>query len=343
MINTTRRKTLGTMVAAGLASTFRPAWALQQNLRVHTAAPGTSPFTFTTAMQTVVQSATPIRLNVTSGQTSTRSTLDAAKGNVDLFISSPAINYYMKEGVQMFKGMADAPSLFKNVRQVVNFPLGPYHVITYADSGIKTLDDCRGRRLFIGPPGGAATTVGLAILESAAGLKPGDYEQAKLDWSSGQQAFQDRQVDLAIIPTELPSASMMQVALVGKIRLISIPDEAFTRGPLQKMLQIPGRTITEIPPDIYGENQVNDRPIKAVGSWVGIGSHVGVDADTIYTVTKAIFDNLSGMHAVAEWMKTFTPQTALAQLNAPVHAGAYRWYKENGIEVPAEFIPPEAR
>lgn len=342
MTKITRRTALGSMAAAGLASTALPAWALQENLRVHTGAPGSSSFTFTTTMQTIVQRETPIRMNVTSGQTATRSTLDAAKGNVDLFISAPAINHYMKEGIAMYKDMADAPELFKKIRQIVNFPLGPYHIITYADSGIETLEDCRGRRIFIGPPGGAATTVGLAIMESATGMVPGDYEQAKLDWSSGNQAFQDRQVDLAILPTELPSASIMQFALLGKIKLLTIPDEAMTRGPLEKMLKIPGRVITEIPPDIYGANQVNEDTVKAVGSWVGIGTHTGVDDDTVYAVTKAMFENLDDMHAAAEWMSFFTPETALQELNAPVHAGAYRWFKENGVEVPEAYIPPEA-
>ncbi len=342
MTTMTRRTAMTSMAALSLASLARPAWALQENLRVHTTSPGSTGFTFTTTMQTIVQRETPIRMSVTSGQTSTRSTLDAANGNVDLFISSPAINHYMKNGIQMFKDMPNAPDLYQSIRQVVNFPLGPYHIVTYADSGIETLDDCRGRRVFIGPPGGAATTVGLAILESATGMKPGDYEQAKLDWSSGQQAFQDRQVDLMIIPTELPSAAIMQFALLGEIKLMSIPEEALQKSPLADMLQIPGRTRTEIAPDVYGENQINEEPIIAVGSWVGIGSHKGVDTDTVYAVTKAMFDNIADMHAAAEWMKAFTPETALLQLNAPVHAGAYRWYRENGIEVPAEFIPPEA-
>ena len=108
------------------------------------------------------------------------------------------------------------------------------------------------------------------------------------------------------------------------------------------MLTNPGRTITEIPPDVYGPNQINTEPVKAVGSWVGIGSHVGVDADTVYAVTKAMFDNLADMKAAAEWLDYLTPQNALLQLNCPVHAGAYRWYKENGVEVPEQYIPPEA-
>lgn len=243
----------------------------------------------------------------------------------------------------MYKDMPDARELFRNFRSILNFPLGPYHMITYADSGIETLADVRGRRIFVGPPGGAATTVGLAIIESATGMKPGDHDQARLDWSSGQQAFQDRQVDLAIIPTELPSASIMQFALLGKVKLIGIPEEAMTRGPLEKMLAIPGRVIQEIPAGIYGENQMNDTAVKAAGSWVGFGTHAGVDEQVVYDITKAVFDNLSEMHATADWMQVVTPETALQELNAPLHAGAYRWFKESEIAVPEEFIPPEAK
>lgn len=340
--NINRRTAMTSMAALGLAATALPVSAQQTNLRVHTVGTGTSAFAFTTTMQTVVQNATDIRMNVTAGQTATRSTLDAANSNVDLFISSPAINHFMMNRLAMYKDMEDAPELSKKIRGVVNFPLGPYHIITYADSGIETLDDVRGRRIFVGPPGGAATTVGLAFIESATGMVPGDYEQAKLDWSSGQQALQDRQVDLAIIPTELPSASIMQLALLGKIRLIDVPDEAFTKGPLQRMAQIPGRKIEDIGPDVYGESQVNETPVTTIGSWVGIGTHSGVDADVIYEVTKAMFENLDAMHAAAEWMQVFTPEIALSEMNVPLHLGAYRWFKENGIEVPKDIIPPEA-
>ena len=338
-----RRQALAGMAALGLAGAAgRPAFAQDKNLRVHTSAPGSSSFVFTTTWQTVAQQSTDYVMNVTAGQTSTRSTLDAAKGQVDFYISSPAINHYMKNGIQMYKDMADAPELFKNVRSMVNFPLGPYHIITYADSGIETLEDCRGRRIFIGPPGGAATTVGLAIMESATGMKPGDYEQAKLDWTSGQQAFQDRQVDLAIIPTELPSPAVMQFALLSEIRLIGIPEEATQQGPLQEMLSIPGRTIQDIPGDIYGENQINDGPVKAVGSWVGIGTQKDVPEEAVYALTKVMFENLAAFHGAAEWMTYFTPETALLQMNAPLHKGAYRWYVENGHQVPPEAMPVDA-
>ncbi|MFV0476133.1 MAG: TAXI family TRAP transporter solute-binding subunit [Pikeienuella sp.] len=335
----TRRAAFAALIAAAAFSA-----EAQTSLRVHTTNPGSSAFSFTTTMQKVAQRELPVKMNVTSGMTSTRSTLDAARGQVDFFISSPAINYFMANKMAMYAEMENAPELFQNVRSVVNFPLGPYHIITFADSGITSLEDIKGKRVFLGPPGGAATTVGLAIVESSTGYKPDvDYELAKLDWSTGNQAFQDRQVDLAIIPTELPSASIEQFALLNEIRMIGVADEALERGPLQKMLSVPGRTMVAIPADIYGPNQVNEEAVETVGSWVGIGSQVNVDEEITYQLTRSIFENIGEFHEAAAWMKTITLETALDNMNAPLHPGALRYYREAGVEIPEELIPPEAQ
>jgi len=339
----TRREAIAVALAASAGAAL-PAAAQTTNLRVHTSNPGSSSFSFTTTFQTVAQRELPVRMNVTSGMTSTRSTLDAARGDVDLYISSPAINHFMSTGTAMFKDMPNAPELAKNLRGMVNFPLGPYHVITYADSGITSLDDIKGRRVFAGPPGGAATTVGLAIIESATGFKPDvEYELAKLDWSSGNQAFQDRQVDLAVLPTELPSANIQQLALLDKIRLISIPERAFEVDPLKSMISLPGRTISKIPPKIYGDNQVNDEDVLAVGSYVGIGVGKDMDEELVYELTKVTFDNIADFHNAADWMKVITLQSAFDNMNVPLHPGALRYFREAGLDVPEALIPPEAK
>jgi len=81
----TRRNAIAATIAAALAASSAaalPAAAQSTNLRVHTANPGSSAFSFTTTFQTVAQRELPVRMNVTSGMTSTRSTLDAARGDV---------------------------------------------------------------------------------------------------------------------------------------------------------------------------------------------------------------------------------------------------------------------
>ncbi|MEZ5660412.1 MAG: TAXI family TRAP transporter solute-binding subunit [Burkholderiaceae bacterium] len=333
---------LATLLVAGTAI---PASAQTTSLRVQTGSPGTSSFVFITAMQTVLQKYLPVQLNVTSGQAATRSTLDAARGNTDLFTSAPSINKYMGEGIAMFAKMKEAPELFhKNVRGILNHELGPYHILAYESSGIKELKDIKGRKGFIGPPGGAATVVALAVIGGATGYQPNvDFEQAKLDWTSGNQAFQDRQVDFAIIPTMLPSPNVEQFALLDKIRLLDIPDAALDTPPMKKILGIPGRTIVKIPPNVYGPNQVNTTPVKAVGSWVGLSTRVGIDEEMVYQITKAIFEHIDEIHSAASFLKGITIETALSEMNAPLHKGALRYYREIGIKVPDALVPPEAR
>ncbi len=317
-------------------------WA-ETNVRMHTAQAGSSPYVFAVALQSVLQKNLPVDINLTAGMSSTRSTLDASKGQVDLFISSPSINHFMSSGTGMFAQMERAPELYKNVRQIMNFPLGPYHIIVPADSGITSLKQIKGKRVFIGPPGGAATLVALSIVEGATGYKAGeDYQMAKLDWSSGNQAFQDGQVDLYIGPTELPSAGIQQLALLQEIRFLDIPEEAMDTEPMKEVMALPGRTIMKIPSDIYGENQVNTEPVNAVGTWVGLGTHKDVDEELVYQITKTIFENLQAFYNAGEFMKTINEDNALRQMNGKLHPGALRYYRESGFDVPDSAVPPEA-
>jgi uncharacterized protein len=341
----TRRQAIALATGGTLATRLPGSAVAQTALRAHTAAPGSSSFIFMTTAQTIVQKHVGVQMNVTTGMAATRSTLDATRDQVDIYISSPAINHYMLERQEMFKDMADAPEAFKaKVRGIMNFPLGPYHIIVYESSGITDLKQIKGKKVFLGPPGGAATVVALAIVEGATGYKPGvDYQQARFDWNSGNQAFQDKQVDVAVIPTELPSPAIAQFALLDKIRLLGIPEESLTSEPMKKILAIPGRTMTDIPAGIYGANQVNTGPTQAVGSWVGISTRTGLDADLVYKVTKAIFDNIADIHAAAPFMKFITRETALLQMNAPLHVGALRYYREIGVQIDPALIPPEAK
>lgn len=313
------------------------------DIRMHTTHAGSSPYVFSVTLQSVLQKNLPVDINMTAGMASTRSTLDASKGQVDFFIGAPSINHFMSSGTGMFASMERAPELYKNVRQVMNFPLGPYHIMVHADSGITELKQIKGKRVFIGPPGGAATLVALSIIEGATGYKPGeDYKMAKLDWGSGAQAFQDGQVDLYIGPTELPSASIEQLVLLQKVRFLGIPDEAMDSEPMKDVLSLPGRTIMQIPPDIYGDNQVNTEAVNTVGTWVSLGTHKDVDEDLVYQITKTIFENLQTFHAAARFMEAVNLDNALRQMNGKLHPGALRYYREIGADLPESAVPPEA-
>jgi len=303
---------------------------------------GTSPGQLGIAFSQVVQKNLPYKIQVSTGKPATKSALSAAKKKVDLFVTAPTINHFMQTKGAMYKKVPDADKLNQNLRGIINFSLGPYHMIVFAESGIKSLMDIKGKKVFLGPPAGAATKVTTQIVAGATGYVPGkDFQVMRFDWKTAETAFIDRQMDVVMQPTTVPSPAVQQYAAVSKIRMLGIPDAAFETEPMKKALGLPGRTILEIPAGVY-KNQVNEKPVRTIGSWVGLGTHKWLDEKVVYNMTKAFWENINDVYATAAWMKAITPESALKEMNIPLHVGAYRYYKEAGFKIPDHVIPPEA-
>lgn len=329
---------LAAMVAAGPVAAADDVF-----LKMDAFPAGTGPGQFSIAFSQVVQKHLPYKIQVSSGKPATKSAISAAKKKVDLFLTAPTVNHFMQTKSAMYKKVKDADKLNQNLRGIVNYSLGPYHMIVYEDSGIKSLKDIKGKKVFLGPPAGAATKVTTQIVAGVTGYTPGkDFQVMRFDWKSAETAFIDRQMDVFMQPTTLPSPSIQQYAAVSKIRILGIPDEAFATEPVKQALGLPGRTIMEIPPGMY-KNQVNTETSRTIGSWVGLGTHKWLDEKIVYNMTKALWENIGDVYATAAWMKSINRESALNEMNIPLHIGAYKYYKEAGFKIPAHVIPPEAK
>jgi TRAP-type uncharacterized transport system substrate-binding protein len=49
------------------------------------------------------------------------------------------------------------------------------------------------------------------------------------------------------------------------------------------------------------------------------------------------------MYEVHNSAKNMTLESALEGLPAPLHAGAYKYFKEAGVDIPENLIPPESK
>ncbi|MEY8837609.1 TAXI family TRAP transporter solute-binding subunit, partial [Cribrihabitans sp. XS_ASV171] len=133
--------------------------------KVTSIAPGMSPFVVNTAISKVVNKHVPdVEFQVRATGAATKHMVDAAMGKVDFLFGSPTINWLMVNRFGPFQPMEQAPELEKNVGMIFAYQMGPYHYVTTADSGIETLEDLKGRKVFVGPPGGAARRVVLTNL-----------------------------------------------------------------------------------------------------------------------------------------------------------------------------------
>lgn len=123
-----------------------------------------------------------VDIQVNSGQTLSKTTLSLAKGKLDLTVTPPGAFAVMRQGKGPYKKLGDeAVEASKNLRGLFGFAHGWIHAIVWADSDIKTFSDIKGRKVFTGPPAGAANRESSAVIRIASGYKlDEDYEAVKL-------------------------------------------------------------------------------------------------------------------------------------------------------------------
>lgn len=306
--------------------------------RMSTLGFGTSAYVVFNSFANIVNSGVPeVEIQISSTGPATQHMVEAARGRIDFFTMSPTMWNAMSGQTAMFATLENAAELSNNVAVVFNFPVGVYHLVTYADSGISKLEDLEGKSVYLGPPGGAATKVMMDMVRGATGLVPDeDFSVAKLGWNAGHQAFQDRQLDAAMFLGNVPASAVNQLALTSRIRLLGIEQRHLDKNDpiLVHTFERPGGFLVGIPPDAYGDNQVNTQPAQSPGVIVGLATRRDMDEETVYRMTKTWWENVESVHSVAPWMANISVEGALRELNAPLHPGAARYYREIGLEVP---------
>jgi hypothetical protein len=320
--------------AAGAIALAAPGQA--DELKMATIAPGTSAYLVMSTMATLVnQQQDDIDITVDATGAATKHIIDMAEGKLDMVMTSPTVYAFMKSGTAMYQKLSKAPELSRNVGLVLWFPYGAYHVITYADSGIESLDDLRGKSVFLGPPGGGAWNTAMRWVKANTGMEPGvDYDNFKASWSSGFQAFQDRQVDVYINGGIPPFPQVEQLAATSKIRIIGPDSPDALPEAAVKVINRPGGSLDVIAKGIYGANHVNETDVYSTGSTVGVAARLDLDADTVYAVTKAFWEGAEAARGSTPWLSDVTLDYAVKDGGLPLHPGAQRYYEEIGLTIP---------
>ncbi len=309
--------------------------------KLSTLGPGSSPFLVMSTFANIINNKVAnVEVQVNATGAATRHAIEAGRGEIDFFMSAPSVVPLMQKGIAMYANVADAPELAKNLRTLFNFPLGAYHVVTMANSGINSLADLKGKKVFLGPPGGGALRIAQRMVELSTGLKAGeDYESVKLDWSAAAAGFQDGRFDVYFNPTVAPSPVISQIALVRKIRFLGLSEAQLKSEEMQPLLNRPGGTVDVITKGLYGDNQVNEEDVTTLASVVGISTNASLPDDVIYDFTKAFWEGVAELEADAPWLRQISLETAFDELNLPLHPGAIRYYEEIGVAVPDSARP----
>ncbi|MGB1027913.1 MAG: TAXI family TRAP transporter solute-binding subunit, partial [Rhodospirillaceae bacterium] len=69
-----------------------------------------------------------------------------------------------------------------------------------------------------------------------------------------------------------------------------------------------------------------------------LGVHADADEESVYLITKTIYENLAFLNNIHPATKAMAIEKAIAGLPAPLHPGAAKFYLEQGIEIPERLI-----
>lgn len=334
--NLTRRSLLASTAGAAVLATLPGTAFAKQLLRMSTLGPGTSPNLVMTTFANIVNQSLPdyeIQLNATGA--ATRHVLEVAMGRNDFCMSSPAIHALMRNQAAMFANIDQAPELVKKLRTVLNFPMGVYHIAVYGSSGITAMDQIAGKRVFLGPPGGAAFATMSQLFKAVANLEEGtDYEAVALGWDAAAAAFQDGNIDVYCNPTNAPSPALTQISVTNEILFLGIPADKLETEAVQGLIGRPGFRAGILPAGVYGDNQLNDEDVTTLAVTVGIVTNEAADEEMIYQMVSAFYAGVAEQGESAPWLKAVTPEAAVEDINLQLHPGALRALEELGVAIP---------
>lgn len=275
--------------------------------------------------------ANDIELQLSLNQTLTKSLLKVAAGKLDLAVAPPLSYNAMTKNAGPYKKMGDkASALAANVRSLFGLPGGTYHAITWADENIKDWPDATGKRVYIGPPAGAANTQVIA-LATKGGLIEGTYDPIKAPWGAATQSFQDGQFDVYVGNTSIGSQTLAELSLSHEIRLLSLADKSQTPDPSL------GLQLVVIPPNTY-PGQVNKSPVISWQTVMMMVAHKDFSEETAYKLTKTFLENRAKVAQNNVMLSQLSDIDPFAGVNAPLHPGAVRYYQEAGIAIPARLL-----
>jgi uncharacterized protein len=194
-------------------------------------------------------------------------------------------------------------------------------VVASKDSGIHTLADLKGKRLSVGAPKSGTELNARAIL-TAAGIAYKDLGKVEyLPFAESVDLMKNRQLDATLQSAGLGVAAIRDLASSVEIVVVEIPAEIVDKiGAPYVKATIPAGTYTG-----------QDKDVQAAAVINYLVTRSDLPDDTVYAMTKAMYDHLPDLAAAHGAGKDISLAKALQGMPIPLHPGAERYFKEKGV------------
>ena len=210
-------------------------------------------------------------------------------------------------------------------------------LVVRADSPIQTLFDLKGKTISLGELG-SGTAADAAVILSAAGFTEDDLKRKFLRPGPAAEELKGGSIDAFFLVGGYPVPAIRDLAASTPIRLV--PIEGAVVDSLAKDFAFYRRT--EIPAGSYPGIDSGTPSLGFSALWL---VNADIDPDLVYAITQSLWHP-----ATARLFASLDPignrirlDRALDGLSVPLHPGAARFYREQGMPVDnTPALPSEA-
>lgn len=241
-------------------------------------------------------------------------------GEADFAFSANDATYDAYRGENLFE---DNPH--PELRAIAALYPESFHAVVRAESGLSRIEDLVGRTTAVGPPGSGTLLNSRKVLE-AYGLSMDDVGATELGFLESAEYLRDGHCDAAFYMPGIPYPPVVDISVTQEVDVFGLSDEVVER----LVDRYPYLVETTVPPGVYDGV---GHPFRTVSVKMLLITTDAMDAETVYLVTRALFEHLDRLKASHASAKEIALEGALEGVPIPLHEGAERYYRERGLDL----------
>lgn len=262
---------------------------------------------------------TNVKCNAPSTGGSVDNLNSIAAGERDLGIAQSDWQFHAYNGSSSFEGKKN-----EKLRAVFSIHPEPFTVMARQDAHIADFDGLKAKRVNVGDPGSGTRATMKVILDAKDWTEKEFKVASELKASEMASAMCDNNLDAITYNVGHPNGALKEAAASCDVKLVPVTGEAIDKlvadNPYYAKATIPG-----------GLYKGADEPTETFGVYATLVTSSDVDADKVYAVVKAVFDNFDRFKRLHPAFENLKQEEMIKNaISAPLHEGAARYYKEKG-------------
>ena len=221
----------------------------------------------------------------------------------DLAIVQNDVMYYAYTGTDLF----EEEGAYETFSSVAGLYDETIQIVTCSDS-IASVADLKGKTVSVGDAGSGVEFNAKQILE-AYDMTFDDINVVNASFGDSADSLKDGKIDAAFIVAGAPTTAVVDLATTKAIHLVQLDEEHIKT--LQDKYDF--STTVSVRATLIASNNVSE--------------------DAIYELLKAMFDNQEALIAGHAKFEFLNLEDAVKGISVPFHAGAKKYYEEQGITV----------